>query len=292
MSLMDIHLRKLKREDYNSVGNFIANLNGQDFDNICDLGTSAAEIENFIHHDLLDMKAEEGFILAHDSDKLIGVFGLDIDLEKSTAYLLGPYIRHKNWREIADTLWSTILSIMPESIARFKLSPNSKNKNCIEFAESNGFYRHTEGLVLKLERKGFHFIETDDIIELSDNRRADFAVLHDQLFPNTYYTGQDILGRCNDHRKVFINGDMTGYIYVEAQPEYGESNIEFIGVHQSQRGRGLGARLLNRAIQWIFSHESINSINLNVSADNPARRLYEKAGFKVSSKVYGYAKDI
>ncbi|MCP4582728.1 MAG: GNAT family N-acetyltransferase [candidate division Zixibacteria bacterium] len=288
---MNILIRKLKQDDYTSVARFIAELNSSDSNNICDLGTKAVEIEHFIHHDLLDMKAEDGFILAHDNNELVGVFGLDIDLDKNRAYLLGPYIKHDNWREVADILWAAILKILPKSVAQARLGPNSKNINCIEFAESNGFDRGNDGLVLKLERQAFQPHKSPEIVEISQNQQDAFIKLHEMLFPKSYYNGRDILSRCNQNRVVFVDREVKGYVYVETQPEFGESNIEFIGVHPSQQGKGLGGKLLNRAIQWIFSFETIEAITLSTYADNPARWLYEKAGFQVEDIVLSYSKD-
>ena len=40
-----------------------------------------------------------------------------------------------------------------------------------------------------------------------------------------YYTGEEIIERLNSNRKVFIqkhNKSLAGYIYVEAEPEFGE----------------------------------------------------------------------
>ena len=49
----------------------------------------------------------------------------------------------------------------------------------------------------------------------------------------------------------------------------------FIAVDPQHRGRGLGRRLLDRVI-----HECDGDIKLHVEYDNPAKRLYERVGFK------------
>ncbi|MGV3465591.1 MAG: GNAT family N-acetyltransferase, partial [Heyndrickxia sp.] len=71
------------------------------------------------------------------------------------------------------------------------------------------------------------------------------------------------------------------YIYVEANPEFGEANIEFFAVKEEFRGKGLGRRLLNIALQWLFSYENIHEVTLCVNSVNEkAIRLYQKAGFE------------
>lgn len=34
---------------------------------------------------------------------------------------------------------------------------------------------------------------------------------------------------------------MLGYVYVEVEPEFGEGSIEFAGVNEAARGKGLAA---------------------------------------------------
>lgn len=51
----------------------------------------------------------------------------------------------------------------------------------------------------------------------------------------------------------------------------------FVAVEPSLRGRGIGRALIERAIEM-----SEGSVKLHVEQDNPARRLYERLGFKPS----------
>ncbi len=87
--------------------------------------------------------------------------------------------------------------------------------------------------------------------------------------------------------------ELLGYIYVEAEPEFGEANIEFFGVDQAKRGQGIGKQLLSGALKWLFSFESITSITLCVSAENRnAIELYKKVGFQLEHELYYFTKDI
>ncbi len=53
-----------------------------------------------------------------------------------------------------------------------------------------------------------------------------------------------------------------------------ENLLLFIAVEPEQRGRGLGRRLIDRAVR-----ECAGEVKLHVEYDNPAKRLYERAGF-------------
>ncbi|MDD2332054.1 MAG: GNAT family N-acetyltransferase, partial [Candidatus Cloacimonetes bacterium] len=58
----------------------------------------------------------------------------------------------------------------------------------------------------------------------------------------------------------------------EFVPEY---LLVYIAVDKDKRGIGLGAELINKAFELCDA-----SIALHVEYDNPARRLYERLGFK------------
>lgn len=66
---------------------------------------------------------------------------------------------------------------------------------------------------------------------------------------------------------VIINDtNMSGYI-----PEH---ILVYIAVHAKARGQGVGSKLMEHTIA-----ETQGDIALHVEPDNPARHLYEKAGF-------------
>ncbi|MBC8059050.1 MAG: GNAT family N-acetyltransferase [Clostridiaceae bacterium] len=51
-----------------------------------------------------------------------------------------------------------------------------------------------------------------------------------------------------------------------------------IAIYPEYRGNGLGTLLINHLINELPAH--INSISLSVDTQNPAKRLYERLGFK------------
>ncbi len=70
-----------------------------------------------------------------------------------------------------------------------------------------------------------------------------------------------------------LKGDERGYGYVDDEtPELG------MAVLPAYRGRGVGSDLLGRLLE--SAGAVYHSVCLSVSADNPAVRLYERAGFE------------
>ncbi len=75
------------------------------------------------------------------------------------------------------------------------------------------------------------------------------------------YEGTELVGA------VVVNKTgMEGYIP--------ENILVYIATHRNQRGKGLGKKLMQRAIE-----EAEGAIALHVEPDNPAKILYEKLGF-------------
>ena len=76
------------------------------------------------------------------------------------------------------------------------------------------------------------------------------------------------------HENSEINGitivnktGMGGYIP--------ENILVYIAVHENARGKGIGKKLMNKAIEL-----ADGDIALHVEPDNPAKNLYEKLGFE------------
>ena len=121
-----------------------------------------------------------------------------------------------------------------------------------------------------------------DVLSIQDHVAV--SNLHNESFPNSYLSGDKMLENVNDYNKIFVckrNGEFAGYIYVEANPEFGDASIEFFAVSPSVRGKGIGKALLLHGVQWLLSYDSINKIQLCVNTKNDgAIRLYKKIGFE------------
>lgn len=59
--------------------------------------------------------------------------------------------------------------------------------------------------------------------------------------------------------------------------------ITDIYVEPDERRRGIGSRLLASALEWLKARGYVRVL-LNVSTNNPARRLYERVGFRSFSE--------
>jgi ribosomal protein S18 acetylase RimI-like enzyme len=180
--------------------------------------------------------------------------------------------------------------LLPEEIISLGIFPNKANDRVLELADKLSFNRHSDQTILSFHRSRLQELEEDQLHELEEGYFPEMVQLHDQAFPGTYYSGEQIINRLNEERKVFIvvtEGRLSGYIHVEAEPEFGEGSIEFFAVQESERGKGIGEKLLSDALNWFFTFESIQSIALSVSSGNRyAIRLKKKSAL---SRFMNYA---
>ena len=87
--------------------------------------------------------------------------------------------------------------------------------------------------------------------------------------------------------------EVLGYIVSDVTPNYGRDigHVKDLAVHPGVRGRGLGRRLLDRALTTL-STEGAMLVKLEVREGNDAARsLYDDVGFRNLRRVRGYYED-
>jgi ribosomal protein S18 acetylase RimI-like enzyme len=132
------------------------------------------------------------------------------------------------------------------------------------------------------------------IIDYSPEFFEYFVSCHKLLFPTTYFTARQIVEKLDTTRRLFLgleNGQMKGYHFCKVETDARSGYIDFIGVDESVRGRGLGAILLAAGIDWMFSFPETDKISLTVNANNAAAlKLYKNFGFITERVMRGYRK--
>ena len=102
------------------------------------------------------------------------------------------------------------------------------------------------------------------------DQRPDIAKCMDYALSAAEGKGGSVVVAREDNKVVgaliMNNTGMSGYIP--------ENILVYVAVHNSQRGKGVGKKLVQTAID-----NTKGSIALHVEPQNPARYLYEKLGF-------------
>jgi ribosomal protein S18 acetylase RimI-like enzyme len=282
----------MKYDEIDLVSQFISEINRLEESHIGYCGVDPTEIAHSLREEIT---YENSFLTTYDDKELIGVLGFDADLDNHSAEIWGPFVRGGNWDKV-NSLWDQMIELLPEEINSISMFPNKANLKMLELADKQSFKRHSDQTILSFQRSSLQELEESKLPELGKQYIPEMIHLHDQSFPETYYSGEQIINRLNEKRKVFIfetEGRLCGYIYVEAEPKFGEGSIEFFAVQESERGKGIGGKLLTAALTWFFSFDSIQSITLCVSSGNQdAIRLYKKVGFEQIHELCYFTKKI
>jgi ribosomal protein S18 acetylase RimI-like enzyme len=282
----------MPENEVEKVAYFIATLNKQETFHIGYCGKDNAEIAQYIKEDI---PYTTSFITAYHNETLVGVLGHDPDINSGNAEIWGPFVLEDYWG-VLNEMWDRIVEKLPKEISTVSLFPNKKNKHVIEFAGKYNFSKQSEDAILVFDRAERYSLGEVPLEEIKPYDYDALKQLHDLTFPSTYYNGEQIIERLNENNKVFIikdNDELSGYIYVEAEPKYGDATIEFFGVSETKRGQGLGAQLLKGALMWLFTFETIGMITLCVNTKNDkAIRLYQNVGFRLQHELCFYKKKI
>lgn len=292
-------IRRAETKDISELSKFIEKLNSKQKNHIGFCGDDSQEIANSLIEDFSDITFENSFIIALENNQIVGAIGFDADLENNSIEIWGPFIEKDFWNLIYE-LWKRMIVLLPKEINTLEMFINNKNKDCLKLANQLDFKKVTEEFIMEFGRE--NIINSVEIL-LEEINKKDYEVvkrIHDSNFPEAYYNGEKIISRISDNRKIFIHREsdkVVGYIYVEANPKFGESSIEFFAVEDSYRKKGIGSRLLKQALKWLFSFDSIDSTIICVNSKKiDAIKLYRNTGFndkyQLSSFVKKYKKKL
>lgn len=281
----------------NEVSAFIASLNRHPENHIGFCGKQQAEILHELEEDFTDVLAKDAFVMATEQDKIVGVCGFDADLERRDAEIWGPFVGNTNALQASKLLWQELVKIIPDVIHTVELFPNDNNKTVFDFALQSGFDFHSEQKVLTCTRYSLRGINDNTAIQIPKHHYNTLIKLHDKIFPKTYLSGREMVKELDKEFTVFgvidKNENLLGYLYAEAYPKFADGSIEFVGVDPSARGKGVGSALLVKALQWLFSFQSIEEISLCVRSDSSnAIHLYKKVGFHVEYELTSFEKKL
>ncbi|WP_042221677.1 GNAT family N-acetyltransferase [Oceanobacillus manasiensis] len=288
-------IRGINKADIEEVSTFISKLNNREESHIGYCGTDQKEVAKYMQEEITDVPYFDSFVGAYENNQLVGVLGFDADLEDKSAEIWGPFINKDKW-DIVFSMWEKAISLLPKEIDSLEMFPNLKNTRVCQLARDLSFNKYSDETILVFSRSNSNKLEGNRLEELTPKHHHTMKQLHNEAFPNAYYDGEQIMKRLNENRKVFVitkNEELSGYIYVEAEPEFGEASIKFFAVAPIVRGKGIGRQLLAGSLKWLFTFESMDSITLCVNSTNQnAINLYKKVGFQHQHDLISFTKDV
>lgn len=273
------------------VATFIANMNKDATHHVGYCGDEKEELLQTIIHDFSDIGWEQSFVATYENNNLIGLLGFDVDEVKKCAEIWGPFIIAENWEEVALHMWKELIEKVPFHIERFYGFYHVENNNCARLMRNLHAKEQGRHSILVLNNIVEHRIICN-VEEALPQVFEQFIALHNHVFSNTYYDGNEIIERLSNTNKLFVsmkNDKLEGYVYVEVNPEFQEANIEFIATAENSRRKGVGERLLQKAIQYIISFQGMKEIELCLNTNNDrAMKLYKKVGFEEKACLQHY----
>lgn len=279
-------------EHFDALVRFVGHLNADPAHHIGYFGTHPVDIAQTLQ--ALNPPPHQGFRLAYDDGQLVGVLGVEADVDLGRAWLYGPLIDHEAWDVISDRLYSAVMPAIPAGVFEHELFCDAGNLHCQAFARRHDFPLHGEAAILNFPRERLASVPDATAPELEARHFDAFQTLHSRLFPRTGYSAQQIVDRRGDTRTFVVDGDgLQGYIVCKVEPAAGEGYIDYIGVAETARRGGIGRRLLAAALRWMFSYPAIQHVHLTVTTRNEAAlALYTALGFDQERIMRAFRKQV
>jgi len=236
--------------------------------------------------------SELQYLLLESPGRLSGAMGAEYDLSLGRAWLHGPHVTDEDWEGGADTLFSELLATLPPEVEHLTAYVNTRNSRARGFLAARGFSeRDTESHEFWLKPWGDRGVAESCTVDLGPEHRESFSVLYDSLFPAAYYSASrviEMIGRTHHVDVVAEGSEVLGFAVAASEVEEAPGEVQFLGVREDCRGKGLGRGLLQSAVNWLFDEAHVPRISLNVDADIlTARKLYESVGFRLQFSGIG-----
>jgi ribosomal protein S18 acetylase RimI-like enzyme len=232
-------------------------------------------------------------LLLTEDDRIIGFIGVDYDTtDIKRAWIHGPIV--EDWDAHANLLYQAALEqLIPAEVTSYEVLGDAANVNLARLAEQSGYTGTIGAAALSITRAQAASWPLESAPEITPDQYDAFKPLHETCFPNGHYSGRQIIELLDDTHRIFTfseNDMLLGYIYALVQSE-NEGYIDFLGVAESARRRGIGKHLIIAATQWLFSFDAVQTVSLTVNDTNHAAiALYKQIGYTHARTLKAFRK--
>ena len=267
------------------LAGFIAGHNADRERNIGYLGDKPADVAA----ELRELEGDFTFAVARGPEgDISGTLGAEWDPEVGRAWLLGPWA---GTPELMDELYAAVDATVPGPIREREIFCDVSNAAVRAFAGRHGFGEPGSHVILTFRRDDLAGLPPVTLPTLTPPLEGQFAALHDRAFPGTHAPASALLAS-GEPIWVEVSGtELLGYVTLKLRPEHDDAQIEYVAVHESARGKGVGGRLVAAALHLAFADDRITHMDL-VTNNPVARRLYERVGFTLVQDMCSYRVDV
>jgi len=234
--------------------------------------------------------------LAREGGRIVGVALAEWDPESDRAWIFGPWVAGDDarWHRWARPLVDAAAGQVPPGITDRELSGDVANERIAALGAELGWPATLVNHVFVADREVASDWPADDmrVRPLVAGDLAQMAPLHEQEFPRSYASADQLPARAADGSWTVLvaeqDGVFLGYAAGRVQPD-GEGYLDFVAVTPEARGLGAGQALVTSIGRRLVSLSPAGTVNLTVQDPRlPARRLYEKLGFRLDASIRGY----
>jgi ribosomal protein S18 acetylase RimI-like enzyme len=223
------------------------------------------------------------WLCRNDAGQPVGVIGCELDVAAQRAWLRGPLAASAAVLQAMGAGAMPRLQAALPQVRRWDAFPAADDEPLNAWYAAAGFTPLQLHRVLQAPARALAATPADARVRLvtPDDLRAAWA-LHGALFPSSYLWAEGF-GREMPRRLLWVlpgnGGAMAGYLHAEDQPASDELYVDYLGVAEAERGRGIGAALLQRAAHGAVERGR-TAVALTVGEDRPsALGLYARCGF-------------
>jgi ribosomal protein S18 acetylase RimI-like enzyme len=272
---------------------FTARVNQDPEHNISYFGETETEIKE----DFVTILPPEGYsyIAISGGGELSGLLGVEMDMELGRCWLLGPLVDHESWESIAEGLYTASLAELPDEIVDQEIYCGRRNVRVQNFALNQGFEVQSESAVLTLDVSQRAPLSAPNVSDFDGKFATAFKTLHEDLFPNTYYSAEQLIEQAEEPNKRLLvysrTEKLAGYIFIQVRQAFNDGYIDFLGVDETFRRQGVGSHLVNAALNWAGRFPFVEKATITVNTENTsALQMYAGLGFRTESVSQSYRK--
>lgn len=237
-----------------------------------------------------------GLVVARRDGRPVGVLAAEYDAEPPRCWWHGPFVADgEDWEAVADALLARGRALLPATVTEEETFGDERHTRLAAFAARNGFEAQEASAALARPLAGdlpALRVPTVAADTLSDGQRQELVDLHDRLFPGTHTPGRRLVGRRDHHIQAVVeDGIVVGYVAVQQQSD-ADGYVDFLGVADTARGRGLGSALVAAACHDL-RQRGCRRAHLTVRVSNAAaRQVYAANGFVQEQILVPYRKGV
>lgn len=238
--------------------------------------------------------------VARQDGRLVGVVAVEWDEEVRRSWVLGPWVTHHGdrWLALAEELLDAALAQVPTGITRHELSGDVANHHLAELSAARGWWTTEINHALSVDDSVVAAWPDVDVADgtlrpATPDDLEGIRALHDAEFPSTYATADRLVsGQLDGTRVTLVAPDDVGGVaaYVSGHlQDDGEACLDFLVVHPTHQRTGLGRRAIAAVANDLVLRSPLRRMSLTVQDHRaPARRLYERLGFRHDVAIVGY----